>query len=554
MRSFTSVLAATFFVSLILVAAQSTSAADENPFPNRTPAPALVGGTEWLNTSAPVDLKDLRGKFVVLDFWTYCCINCMHVLPELKKLEKAYPNNVVVVGVHSGKFDTEHDSESIRQAVMRNEIEHPVVNDADMKIWNAFHCSSWPSLRVIDPEGNLVAMRNGEVDFETLDGFFKPKLDYYRKKGLLNEKPIKFDLEASKAKDAPLRYPGKILADEAGKRLFIADSNHNRIVVTDLDGKSIATIGSGKIGRADGDFRTAELNHPQGVALHGDMLYVADNENHLLRKVDLKSQQVKTIAGTGEQSSFPWPGLEPTATKDQVPEKYVGPPLKTTLTSPWDLWIAGDNLYIAMAGAHAIWKMPLDESEIGPYAGNGREDIADGPLLPKVPYDQDFSSFAQPSGLTSDGKSLFVADSEGSSIRAVPLSGDGNVSTVLGTADLPVARLFRFGDVDGGPGKGKLQHCLGVAYHDGKVYVADTYNHKIKELDLKTRELKTIAGTGKPGHDDSPQKAGQPAASFFEPAGVSYAAGKLYVADTNNHLIRVIDLASGKVSTLKIGG
>src|ERR1700759_1829974 len=203
MRSFASLLAAIFFVSVVLVAARSVYAADENPFPNRTPAPALVGGTEWLNTSAPVDLKDLRGKFIVLDFWTYCCINCMHILPELKKIEKAYPNNVVVIGVHSGKFDAEHDSENIRQAVMRNDLEHPVVNDADYKIWNAYGCNSWPSLRVIDPEGNVVAEQGGEVDFATLDTFFRNVLPYYRQRHLLNEQPIHFDLESSKAANTP---------------------------------------------------------------------------------------------------------------------------------------------------------------------------------------------------------------------------------------------------------------------------------------------------------------------------------------------------------------
>ncbi len=208
----------------------ATDAVAENPFPNRSPAPAREGGVEWLNTAAPIDLKNLRGKFVVLDFWTYCCINCMHILPELKKLEKAYPNNVVVVGVHSGKFDAEHDSENIRQAVMRNDIEHPVVNDADYKIWNAYGCNSWPSLRVIDPEGNVVAEQGGEVDFATLNTFFQNVLPYYRQHHLLNEQPIRFDLESSKAANTPLRYPGKILADEAGERLFIADSNHNRIV------------------------------------------------------------------------------------------------------------------------------------------------------------------------------------------------------------------------------------------------------------------------------------------------------------------------------------
>ncbi len=520
----------------------------ENPFPNRSPAPALEGGVEWLNTSAPIDLKNLRGKFVVLDFWTYCCINCMHILPELKKLEKAYPNNVVVIGVHSGKFDAEHDSENIRQAVMRNEIEHPVVNDADYKIWNAYGCTSWPSLRVIDPEGNVVAEQGGEVDFATLDTFFRNVLPYYRQHHLLNEQPIHFDLESSKAVNTPLRYPGKILADEAGGRLFIADSNHNRIVIASLDGKLQQTIGSGEVGHQDGDFRTAQFHHPQGMVVRGDTLYVADTENHLLRKIDLKKQLVTTIAGTGEESRFNWPGVDPDAPQISMPARFVGPPLKTALNSPWALCIVGNDLYIAMAGAHQIWKMPLDESEIGPYAGTGREDIVDGPLLPKRPYQGGYASFAQPSGLTTDGTSLYVADSEGSSVRAVPLDASKEVRTIVGTASLGSARLFTFGDVDGAADSGRLQHCLGIVYHDRKLYVADTYNNKIKVIDLKSGQCQTLAGTGKVGHDDSTGEAN--AAKFSQPAGLSYAGGKLFVADTNNDLIRVVELPTAAANGL----
>jgi sugar lactone lactonase YvrE/thiol-disulfide isomerase/thioredoxin len=535
-----------------------------NPFPNRAPAPTLDGGVEWLNTSAPIDLKNLRGKFVVLDFWTYCCINCMHILPELKKLEQAYPNNVVVIGVHSGKFDAEHDSENIRQAVMRNDIEHPVVNDADYKIWNHYGCTSWPSLRVIDPEGNVVAEQGGEIEFATLNEFFQKVLPYYRQHHLLDERPVQFDLERDKAAATPLRFPGKILADEPGGRLFIADSNHNRVVVASLDGKLQQVIGSGKIGRTDGDFRTAQFHHPQGMALRGDTLYVADTENHLLRKVDLKTQRVSTIAGTGEQSRFNWPGLDPDAPQVSMPQRFVGPPLSTPLNSPWALCFVGDDLYIAMAGAHQIWKLPLNESEIGPYAGNGREDIVDGPLLPKRPYQAGYASFAQPSGLTTDGTWLYVADSEGSSIRAVPLDPTKDVHTVVGTASLDMNRLFTFGDVDGPLNVARLQHCLDVVYHDGHLYVADTYNDKIKAIDLTGSQCQTLAGTGKAGHVDSGADVSQ-TASFSEPAGLSYAAGKLFVADTDNHLIRLINLphngnstgnnaGGAQVSTLEITG
>jgi thiol-disulfide isomerase/thioredoxin len=523
-----------------------------NPFPQRVKAPGLTGGVAWINTAGPLELEELRGKFVLLDFWTYCCINCMHILPELKKLEHAYPNNLVVIGVHSAKFENEEDSRNITEAVERYEIEHPVVNDAKHAIWNEYGITSWPTMLLIDPEGYAVYARSGEVQFETLDAVLKTAIPYYRRKGVLDEKPLKFDLAASHAQPTPLRYPGKILADEPGNRLFISDSNHNRIVIAALDGTLIETIGSGKIGADDGDFTQASFNHPQGAAIHGDTLYVADTENHLLRKIDLKQKRVTTIAGTGGQGRNAWPGLETAELhplgEPKLPERFVGKPRQTGLNSPWALLVHGTDLFIAMAGPHQIWKMPLDESEIGPYAGNGREDIVDGPLLPKQPYDAGFASFAQPSGLASDGTWLYVADSEGSSIRAVPFDAAKPVKTIIGTSHLESGRLFDFGDVDGEGLTPKLQHALDVAYYNGKLYVADTYNNKIKVVDAVKCSAQTIAGSGKPGVSDEP-------ATFDEPAGLSVAAGRLYIADTNNHAIRIVDLSNGnRVSTLPIKG
>jgi DNA-binding beta-propeller fold protein YncE len=361
-----------------------------------------------------------------------------------------------------------------------------------------------------------------------------------------------------KAQETPLRYPGKLLADAASDRLFIADSNHNRIVITRLDGTLLDTIGNGQEGRADGDYTLAEFHHPQGLALNGETLYVADTENHSLRKIDLQSRRVKTIAGRGAQARHNWPGVNiedgRPASSANLPKRYVSKPSVTALNSPWDLWIHGHDLYIAMAGPHQIWKMPLDESEIGPYAGNGREDIVDGPLLPHIPYQEGFASFAQPSGLTADDRWLYVADSEGSSIRAVPFDPKKKVHTIIGTAGLSSNRLFTFGDVDGRSGSVRLQHALGVAYHDGLLYVADTYNNKVKVIDPKELTSNTLAGSGQAGRDDGP--SGEPlTATFDEPAGISIAGETIYLADTNSHAIRTIDLAHGnRVGTLNIPG
>src|SRR5262245_7993190 len=287
--------------------------AGANPFQRRLEAPEFPDGAVWLNTK-PLTKKDLKGKFVLLDFWTYCCINCMHILPELKKLEHDYPNNLVVIGVHSAKFEAEKITENIRSAILRNEIEHPVVNDKDHNLWNIYGVSSWPTAILIDPQGMAVWGTRGEFKADDVKAKLEMALPVYRDNKLLDERPFKLDLESAKAAAGPLSFPGKILADEKGGRLFISDSNHNRIVIASLDGKLIDVIGAGPIGRADGDYKTATFKHPQGCALVGNILYVADTENHLLRKVNLQSKTVTTIAGTGEQAANPWPGLDPAKT------------------------------------------------------------------------------------------------------------------------------------------------------------------------------------------------------------------------------------------------
>ncbi len=519
-----------------------------SPFPRRIPAPEFPQDMTWINAARPLRLADLRGKFVLLDFWTYCCINCIHILPELAKLERAYPTQLVVIGVHSAKFDTERSSDNIGEAVLRYEIKHPVVNDHDHRIWDMYAVRSWPTMYLIDPEGNVVYGRSGEFQFQEIDQILKAAIPYYRSGNLLDETPIPWDLVADRQQATPLRFPGKVLADEKQDRLVIADSNHNRIVVAKLDGTLLDVIGTGLAGRNDGAFDEATFDHPQGMAIAGDALYVADTENHLLRKVDLRAKSVSTIAGTGVQARGNWPEADSPPAGDGVLERWVGVPNETAINSPWALWVHGQDLFIAMAGPHQIWKMSLVAPRIGPYAGNGIEDIVDGPLLPQAPYEPGASSFAQPSGLGSDGQWLLVADSEGSSIRAVPLDPAGQVQTIVGTADLPYGRLFSFGDKDGDLNQALLQHPLGVVCVGDKIYVADTYNNKIKLIDRASGTVATIAGTGKSGRDDQ-------AGTFDEPGGISYAAGKLYVADTNNHLIRTIDLDRGnQVTTLVIKG
>jgi DNA-binding beta-propeller fold protein YncE len=441
----------------------------------------------------------------------------LHVFPDLVRLEKKYPKNLVVIGVHTPKFDSEKETASVKKAMLRYQLNHPVVNDAERKIAQAYQASGWPTTYMIDPEGKLVGKMNAEKIYDVMDKALTQLIKVHRAKKTLKEELLPFQKEiAAEKKTSPLFFPGKVLADEAGGRLFIADSTHHRVVVTDLKGKKIAVAGTGKPGLTNGDFAKAQFNDPQGLALRGNTLYVADRANMVIRALDLKDHTVKTIAGTGKQSY----------------DKFKnGKPLTIGLNSPWGLYYQDNKLWIGMAGHHQIWTLDLAKNYLYPFAGNGNEDLIDGARGSCV--------MAQPSGIGSDGTTLFIADSESSSIRQVVMNGSGPMLTIVGKG------LMVWGDKDGQGDDVRLQHPLDVVFHKGKLYLTDTYNHKIKILDPKTRACTTLEV-----EDEGSTKG----PAFDEPAGLSIAGDKLYVADTNAHRIRVVDLNTKKVSTLTISG
>lgn len=483
-------------------------------FEGRIHAPEFREGLSWFNVAEPLRMKDLRGRLVLLDFWTYCCINCLHVLPDLKFLEHRFANQLTIIGVHSPKFPNEKVDENVRQAIARHGIEHPVVNDPDLSQWRQFGIRAWPTLALIDPEGIAVALAPGEGNLEALDELIAELIEIFRQKGSLIEGPG--PQSTASVPQSALLYPGKVWAEPHSDTLWIADSNHHRILAVDALEQVHHRIGSGEAGMEDGDFETASFFQPQGLCRVGDTVFVADTENHLLRAIDLNKHRVTTVAGTGEQAQ---------------PEEGPGWGLEVALNSPWDLCFEAPFLYIAMAGSHQVWKYNPSSSLIQPFAGSGREARIDGPASR--------SALAQPSGLASDGKYLYVADSEVSAIRRISLE-DGAVDTVVGLD------LFLFGDKDGVGNEVRLQHPLGVVAHEGILWVADTFNHRIKRLNPETRECQAFAGDGQPGHGLGPTT------TFFEPGGMSARGSELFVADTNNHRIVILDLKTGEGRELPI--
>ena len=526
---------------LTLVGAALAAAAQDSggetvrsQYEGRIPAPEFPGGLDWLNVPAPLTLADLRGKIVLLDFWTYGCINCIHMIPVLAQLEAKYGSALAVIGVHSAKFDNEGQTENIRQIVQRYGLEHPVVNDSGFDVWRAFGSfgvNAWPTFVLIDPRGSVLAVQPGEVPFEAFDRVIGGMVEHWDSLGELDRTPLPLALERDQRPNTLLAFPGKVLADPATNRLFIADSGHHRVVIADLlTYEVLDVIGSGAPGLADGAFDAAQFNQPQGLALAGSTLYIADTKNHAVRAADLGARAVRTVAGTGEKAAWGSVG---------------GRADTAAIASPWDLAFDDSGLlHIAMAGPHQLWALDLNAGVVYPLVGSGREGLVDGPLAE--------SQLAQPSGLYFRDGVLYFADSESSSIRAADFAS-GQVFTLAGptaeTVPNPAQRLFAFGDRDGPVGQSRLQHPLAVTGGpDGALYVADTYNSKIKRLDPATRQIVTLYGVD--SQTGGFRDGGPAEAAFDEPGGLAYAGGRLYVADTNNHAIRVIDLDAQQVTTV----
>ncbi len=487
-------------------------------------APAFPDGLDWLNTDAPLDLEQLKGKVVLLDFWTYGCINCIHIIPDLQRLEHEYPDELVVIGVHSAKFLNEGDTENIRQVVMRYGIEHPVVNDKDFDVWRSWGAQAWPTIALVDPLGNVVGMHAGEGIYDVVQPIIEALVAEFD--GQIDRTPFVMAPESDTSANTVLSYPGKVAVDGAGSTIFVSDTGHNRIIAADAaSGEITAVFGDGEAGFESGAALDARFDAPQGLAYDDStgILYVADTNNHALRTIDTTTGEVATLAGTGQLGWPPAAGLI-----DNV-----------RLNSPWGLTLREGRLWVAMAGFHQIWVVDLDGGFATPAVGSGLEGVDNGVLVE--------AALAQPSGVTFDGSGrLYFADSESSSIRWADVLGEGGTTGLLSGSD---ENLFDFGDIDGAGNQARLQHPLGIVWDEasGDLIIADTYNSKLKRIDPANGDTTTYLGAGHGWNDGTDPL-------FYEPGGLAISEQTLFVADTNNQVVRKIDLATDEATTLVLHG
>jgi thiol-disulfide isomerase/thioredoxin/DNA-binding beta-propeller fold protein YncE len=478
-------------------------------------APELLRpGITWFNTPYGISLQSQRGKIVILDFWTFCCINCLQILPSLHRIEEAFPDQVTVIGVHSPKFAAEQDGAKVAAAIARYGIMHPVAHDPKFQLWKSFAVKAWPTLIFIGPDGKIIGQHAGEPDPDRLLQAVTEQVKIARSAGALQPKPLEF--AGVDTTDGALAFPGKIKPLADGERWAIADAGHHQIVLVNRGGQEAGRIGSGTAGLVDGPWRGASFNRPQGLIAAADAIYVADTGNHAIRKIDLQTRTVSTLAGTGARGR----ALGESA-----------PAAATALASPWDLEIDGSMLYFANAGTHQLGKLDLATSTVAALAGDGAEAIEDGPALS--------AHLAQPSGLalSPDRGTLYFVDSETSSVRALHLNGsDASVETLVGTG------LFDFGAANGDFAKAQFQHPLGLCWADGRLLVADSYNDALRSIDLATRQVEEFDGGSFTCIDPLCLPLG-------EPAGICSDGARVLVADTNNHRILAYDVAAKRYRT-----
>jgi thiol-disulfide isomerase/thioredoxin len=470
----------------------------------RAAAAEFPADLEWVNATHAPQLAELRGRVILLWFWTYDCVNCWSVIPDLRFLEDKYHDGLTVVGVHCPKYPQQVRADAVLRAVNRHRLRHAVANDPGFRLWQDYGVDAWPSIALIDAEGRFAALFAGEGRRGEIDAAIGRLLEEAALRDLRVYEPSPPALRPEPR--LPLAFPGKLLAD--AKHLYVADSGHHRILECTHDGRVVRQFGSGNPGFSDGLQGEACLNDPQGLARWRDSLFVADRGNHAVRRIALGNGTVDTLTGRGRAGRS---------------RPHETPGRDAVLHSPGDLAIVGDDLYVAMSGLHQIWRIHLSTEQVSVLAGSGQLDLADGV--------GGGASFAQPSALGVLGRHLAVADAASSSIRWVHID-DARVETALG------AGLYEFGNAAGLRNEARLSNPLGIAVDPrGIVFIADSYNNAIKVLNRKSGEVRALRINYR----------------FAEPSGLSLAAGALWVANRNLHEIMRIDLANGSAKHVGVG-
>ncbi len=460
----------------------------------------------WLNTKEKIKLENLKGKIILLSFIRCTNINSIQVLKKLNELQKKYQKELIVLGIHSPKFSNEKNIEYLRQEVISKNILFPIANDINLETWSNYQINSWPSFILITPKGKIIGKISGEKVFPSIEESILNQKKYFQ---IDEKKEIKLGLEKDKLPDRLLSYPSKLILNPKGNEIYISDTNHHRILRIDIDSREILDVVGGIEGFEDGIFTEAKFNSPNGIYLKDNYLYVADTSNHSIRKIDFNSKKVVTILGSGK----PAEGLI-----------VEGKGRDISLISPIDIVVLKDKLYFSESSANQIWVLDLISLETEKFSGSGRENNQDGNHLE--------ATFSMPYGLTHDNLKLYTSEANSSGIRKIDLEKNGLVKTLIGSG------IMEFGDTDGKIENSKIQYPNFLHYQNFKIYFADSLNNKFKIYDINTKELTTLAGSGKVGNINSDFTNSE----FFYPSSIFIHKNLAYITDKFNHQIKILDL------------
>ena len=468
--------------------------------------PEVPDQLHWFNVDSPVRLSEQKGRVILLNFNTYCSLRCLRVVEDLDYLADKYPNKLVVIGIHGPRFPAERSAGHVRHAISRHHIRHPVLHDPDYRLWQRFGIHSGPTLGVIDTQGNIVGSLSGEGNRHKLERIITALLARAGQAATGDEAP--YVLKPASDPASPLCFPDKILATE--NRVYIADSGHHRVLATSSQGVILHQYGDGNPGFLDGNGFAAAFHAPQGMVIDDEFLYVADSGNHAIRRINIRNDDVVTLAGTGTM------GREPVG-------EYFSNPLEVDLNTPGGLACKANMLYIAMTGLHQIWTLSLVTNTLEIFAGCGEEGLVDGASWN--------ACFAQPSALSIIGQTLYVVDSGSSAIRSIDLN-TRHVTTLVGRG------LFDFGDTDGIGPDASFQYPLDIKADQTRksLWVADTYNNKIRKIRVDNKLV-------------SSYRIKHP---LNEPGGLAFSGNTLYIANTNRHEIVRVNLHSGTTESLNV--
>lgn len=467
--------------------------------------PEFPDGLEWFNTDAPVSLNGQRGRVVLVCFGSFSSIQCQHVLTDLNYLASKFRKQLTVIGVHTTRFPEEMKRTHIQKMLNKHHVRYPVVHDPELKLPKRFGIKTTPSQLLVDRDGYIIGALTGDGKLSRLEEVIEYQASRESKLSTADSQPI--SVTQHPEPHSVMSFPGRVLASR--DRIYIADSSHNQILVTSRQGNILCRYGSTSPGFIDGEGMSAAFNKPQGMALRDQFLYVADEGNHAIRRINIRTDEVSTVAGTG--------------TAGMVFGSSSSNPVKMQLNSPVDLELEGGMLYIAMAGMHQIWGLSLIDNTIKVFAGCGREGLKDGPA--------NIAEFAQPSGLAVYGRHLYTVDAISSAIRSIDLD-NGSVATLAGSG------LYEYGDADGTESAAKLQYPTAIAadMEHRMLWVSDTYNNKIRRVGVKTRHVSSVA-LNRP---------------LEQPGGLAFHGGTLYIANTNAHEILCLNPDKGHAEPLNV--